>query len=344
MPERPILIATRGSALALAQANLVFDQCRKAFPRLAFEIKIIKTTGDKLQTASLASPGESLPKGLFTKELEVALLKHKADLAVHSLKDLPTELPAGLKLGAVGRRADVRDVLIYRDADWLAAEAAKVDVTDWTPGAAQRRGFIRKTTVRKLPSGATVATSSTRRKAQLLAQRPDLKVVEIRGNVVTRMQKLSDQPELDAIILAAAGLERLNFNVTPAGDLKGDAVPDGFLATVLELDEMLPCVGQGALGIEIREHDERIQTVCERLNHYNTLQCVTAERAFLNAMGGGCQSPVAAYAEVVGEQLRLRAVSFQTEPSRKADQRGTLKEPVALGHTVAALLKPASSH
>src|SRR2546426_9457093 len=129
-----ISLATRGSALALAQANLVLDQCRKAFPKLSFELKIIKTTGDKLQTASLAQEGKALPKGLFTKELEVALLKHKADLAVHSLKDLPTELPAGLKLGAVGKRADVRDVLIYRDADQLRAEEAKESVAEWTPG------------------------------------------------------------------------------------------------------------------------------------------------------------------------------------------------------------------
>src|SRR5215470_16576657 len=118
MSERPLFIATRGSALALAQANMVLAQCRTAFPNLAFELKIIKTTGDKLQTASLAQEGSSLPKGLFTKELEVALLERKADLAVHSLKDLPTELPQGLKLGAVGKRADVRDVLIYRDASY----------------------------------------------------------------------------------------------------------------------------------------------------------------------------------------------------------------------------------
>src|SRR6185295_424562 len=139
--ERPILIATRGSALALAQANLVLEQCRKAFPRLRFEMKIIKTTGDKLQTASLSNPDASLPKGLFTKELEVALLKHQADIAVHSLKDLPTELPAGLKLGAVGKRADVRDVLIYRDVDYLRAQEANPGATDWTPGQSQRRGL-----------------------------------------------------------------------------------------------------------------------------------------------------------------------------------------------------------
>src|SRR6516164_9056213 len=118
-PENIVTIATRGSALALAQANLVLEQCRRAFPRLQFELKIIKTTGDKLQTASMAQEGKSLPKGLFTKELEVALLRNKADLAVHSLKDLPTELPAGLKLGAVGKRADVRDVLIYRDGEYV---------------------------------------------------------------------------------------------------------------------------------------------------------------------------------------------------------------------------------
>src|SRR6267154_6025012 len=117
MPSLPIFIATRGSALALAQSNMVLAQCRSAFPELTFELKIVKTTGDKLQTASLAQEGTTLPKGLFTKELEVALLEHKADMAVHSLKDLPTELPTGLKLGAVGQRADVRDVLIYRDGD-----------------------------------------------------------------------------------------------------------------------------------------------------------------------------------------------------------------------------------
>src|SRR6059036_4372880 len=150
-----IFIATRGSALALAQANSVLAQCRAAFPKLSFALKIIKTTGDKLQTASLAQEGKSLPKGLFTKELEVALLKHQADLAVHSLKDLPSELPAGLTLGAVSKRADVRDVLIYRDADQLRAEEAKESVAEWTPGQSQRRGFKPKISLSELPSGAT---------------------------------------------------------------------------------------------------------------------------------------------------------------------------------------------
>src|SRR6267154_1509061 len=126
-----IYIATRGSALALAQANMVLAQCQSAFPKLAFELSIIKTTGDKLQTASMAQEGKTLPKGLFTKELEVALLESKASLAVHSLKDLPTELPTGLKLGAVGKRADVRDVLIFRDAEYLRAAEAGTDLGDW---------------------------------------------------------------------------------------------------------------------------------------------------------------------------------------------------------------------
>ena len=336
--HRPIILATRGSALALAQTNFVFDQCRAAFPKLKFEIKIIKTTGDKLQTASLANPAKSLPKGLFTKELEVALLKHRADLAVHSLKDLPSELPAGLILGAVSERADVRDVLIYRDAANLRAEEAKVSLGEWTPGQSQRRGFKPKIALEDLPPGAALATSSPRRKAQVLGHRPDLAVVEIRGNVVTRLQKLADQSELDAIVLAAAGLERLNFRVTPEGRLQGDAVPEGLLASVLEPETMLPCVGQGALGIEVRQTDERVAVICERLNDFNTRQCVTAERAFLQAMGGGCQSPIAAYAEVVGNQIRLRAVSFREGQVRRGESRRELHDAVALGEYLAAEL------
>jgi hydroxymethylbilane synthase len=341
-PERPILIATRGSALALAQANMIIAQCRAAFPRLTFELKIIKTTGDKLQTASLAKEGEALPKGLFTKELEVALLKHRADLAVHSLKDLPTELPAGLKLGAVGKRADVRDVLIYRDAAFLKdleLRAGDSTPAEWVPGQSERRGFQPKLALRELPDGAVVATSSTRRKAQLLAHHPKLKVVDIRGNVATRMQKLMDRAELDATVLALAGIRRLNFSITRDGSLLGDAVPDGLLATVLDPDIMLPCVGQGAIGIEIREQDERIATICERLNHHHTLHCVTAERAFLAGMGGGCQSPVGALATVEDEKLLLRAISFTEGPPRRAEDKGPLQDAVELGQRVAARLK-----
>ncbi len=334
-----ITLATRGSALALAQANIILAQCRAAFPKLIFELKIIKTTGDKLQTASLAQEGKTLPKGLFTKELEVALLKHKADLAVHSLKDLPTDLPAGLKLGAVGKREDVRDVLIYRDADYLRAVKADENSTEWSPGQSARRGFKPGLSVKDLPVDAVVATSSTRRKAQLLTQNPRLKVPDIRGNVVTRLQKVAEKAELDATVLALAGMSRLNFRVTPEGRLEGDAVPDGLLAAVLDTEVMLPCVGQGAIGIEVRENDERISTICERLNHFNTRQCVTAERAFLAAIGGGCQSPVAAYAVVSGNQLRMRALSFAAGLVRYAEAARALNEPVELGQQLACELK-----
>jgi hydroxymethylbilane synthase len=332
--EQPIVIATRGSALALAQANFIIGQCRSAFPRLRFELKIMKTTGDKLQETSMASSG--LPKGLFTKELEVALLKHKADLAVHSLKDLPTEVPAGLMLAATPKRENVRDVLIYRDAEFLRKRKAEnTNSEEWTPGQDELRGFAPKTLLKDFPKGATIATSAVRRKVQLLAARPDLKIVEIRGNVPTRLRKISERGEWDATVLALAGMTRLNFKINDDGTLTGDAVPDGLLATVLDLDLMLPCVGQAAIGIEIRADDERIAKICERLNHFNTFQCVTAERSFLRAMGGGCQSPVGAYAEVVGEKLVMRAVSFQNDTVKRSEGKSIISEAAALGERLA---------
>jgi len=337
--ERPIIIATRGSALALAQANLIAAQCREAFPKLRFELKIIKTTGDKLQKASMAKVEGGLPKGLFTKELEVALVKGHADLAVHSLKDLPTDLPAGLVLAATPKRADVRDVLIYRDAEFIKTRASDTASADWAPGQDALRGFRPHLKLNDFPPKATIATSSTRRKEQLLAARPDLNVVEIRGNVTTRMQKMAERGELDATVLALAGLTRLNFRVTPEGKLEGDAVPDGLLATVLDVDVMLPCVGQGAIGIEIRADDERIAKICERLNHFNTFHCVAAERAFLRAMGGGCQSPVAAYAEISSDKISMRAVSFHHGPAQRSEGKRLIAEAAALGEELAGKLK-----
>jgi hydroxymethylbilane synthase len=333
-----IFIATRGSALALAQSNMILAKCRAAFPEHAFELKLIKTTGDKLQTASLAKTQEaqSLPKGLFTKELEVALLDKTADFAVHSLKDLPTELPTGLKLGAVGgKRENVRDVLIYRDATCL--ESSKLQAPTSKPKS--HRGFKPGLAIRDLPTGAVVATSSTRRKAQLLAQNSDLKVPDIRGNVLTRMQKLMDNPELDATVLAIAGITRLGYQITPEGKLLGSDVPQGLLATILEPEVMLPCVGQGAIGIETRENDERIAAICEKLNDFNTFQCVIAERAFLAGMGGGCQSPVGAYAEIVGDQIRMRVVSFLKETVQSAESKRPIREAAELGSFLAAELK-----
>ncbi len=287
---RPIYIATRGSALALAQANRVLADCRAAFPERGFELKIIKTTGDKLQTASLANPDAKLPKGLFTKELEVALLDGTADLAVHSLKDLPTELPDGLKLGAVTRREDPRDVLILR-------HPAK-SLTD-------------------LPEGALGASSSTRRPAQL---------------------KVAESSEFHATVLAAAGLNRLGYQISPDGALSGPDVPAGIRAIPISETEMIPAVGQAAVGIEIRVDDPELQGICDRLNHADTWHCVVAERAFLNAMGGGCQSPVAAHASLRDGTLQLAAVSFQTGRGNHAAGSGTPGQGIEVGRTVAATI------
>ena len=333
--EHPIIIATRGSALALAQANAVLARCRVEFPKLAFELSVIKTTGDKLQTASLANPDASLPKGLFTKELEVALLEKQADLAVHSLKDLPVDLPAGLRLGAVCKRADVRDVLIYRDAERVRAEAAVPRVEEWVTGQRIKRGFRRGTKLQDFPTDMVVATSSPRRKAQLLALRPEWAVVELRGNVPTRLQKLADQATMDAIVLAAAGLQRLKFVIFPDGSLRGEGVPAGLWTIRIEPEQMLPCVGQGAVGIEVREGDERIAPVLAALNHFTTEHAVRAERAFLRGMGGGCATPVGAYAEVLGHQIRLRVVSFVGGTMKRAEAKRPVKEAEALGEMLA---------
>jgi len=309
--SRTIYIATRGSALALAQSNLVLAECRHHFPNRAFELKIIKTTGDKLQTINLTNPDQSVPKGLFTKELEVAMLNGEADFAVHSLKDLPTELPDGLYLSAVSQREDVRDVLIYRDQG--------------KPG----------TTFHDFPAGSIIASSSTRRQAQVLTARPDLRTEPIRGNVGTRLQKLHDNPALAGTILALAGLKRLGYVISEDGQIQGRDVPSGLRATILPVEQMLPCVGQAALGFESRIDDKETDDVCAALNHPSTFSCVTAERSFLQSMGGGCMSPVAAYAELLDEQLSIRAVSFRNETVRRAELTGPATDARLLGERIA---------
>jgi hydroxymethylbilane synthase len=316
-----VYIATRGSALALAQANMVLAQCRAEFPDLQFELKIIKTTGDKLQTINLANPNQTVTKGLFTKELEVALLEGEAAFAVHSLKDLPTELPDGLYLSGVSQREDARDVLLYRGEKFGPA-AGRVLITDFEPGA-------------------TIATSSTRRQAQLLAIRPDLKTVPIRGNVGTRLRKLKENPELSGTVLAMAGLKRLGFTIGSDGQLSGHDVPPSIFTSILSLDEMLPCVGQAALGFESRRGDAETDQICARLNHSPTFQAVTAERSFLQAMGGGCLSPVAACAENVegGKSLRLRAISFQSGTLRRTEKFAPVERAVELGQEAAAAVR-----
>lgn len=325
--QRLIRLATRGSPLALAQARQVLCRCRATFPDLTFELRIVKTAGDKLQRASMAQAPGALPKGLFTKELETALLRGEADLAVHSLKDLPTDVPAGLKLGAVLEREDPRDVLVCR----LDTVATPI------PTSAARAEL----SVNALPRTATVATSSTRRREQLLALRPDLRIVEIRGNVGTRLQKLADQADLAATLLAAAGLRRLGYQLSSDGGIEGPPdhpAPSRLLATLLSIETMIPCVGQAAIGLEIRAEDGLLHSVCKALDHGATHTCVTAERAFLRQMGGGCQSPVAAYAQVAAGVLEIRGVSFRSGRATRATFRGPPTEPESLGENLARAL------
>lgn len=318
----PVRLATRGSPLALAQTRAVLDLCRAVRPDLVFELRIVKTTGDKLQRASLANPHARLPKGLFTKELEADLLAGRADLAVHSLKDLPTDLPAGLVLLATPPREDPRDVLVYR------AQA----------GAAGLRGLFAGAALSDLPPGATLATSSTRRREQARALRPDLRFVELRGNVGTRLEKIARQPDLDATLLAAAGLKRLGYTIAADGTLQSTGsqpVPPSLLASPIDAATLLPSVGQAAIGIEAREADPLCAALVSGLNHRETFQCVTAERAFLRAMGGGCQSPIAAFATIAQDRLVLEAISFHAGPPCRDRIAGAPTDALSLGEGLA---------
>lgn len=262
------VLGTRGSALALAQARLVEKALREAEPSREVEIRVIRTLGDERLDIDLTNP-KGLEKGLFTKQLEEALLGGAIDAAVHSLKDLPVELPPGLVLGAIPSRADPGDVLISKHAGGLHG----------------------------LPEGATVATSSARRQKLLVLLRADLRIVPIRGNVPTRLQKVSEDPAIDALVLAQAGLDRL-----------GSIVPDGL--SVTPEPELLPAPGQGALGIECREGDTAVLAALAVLHCDETARCVAAERALLQALGGGCEIPLGALAQMHNDQIVLRSLYF----------------------------------
>jgi hydroxymethylbilane synthase len=228
----------------------------------------------------------------------------------------------------------VRDVLIYRDAEFVERNANGT--------ADRKRGLPAGSGLREFPNGATIATSSTRRQAQLLAARPDLKLVPIRGNVGTRLQKLADQAALDGIVLAAAGLERLGFQVAEDGRLlpgAGGSVPEGLRAAFFPVEEMIPCVGQAAIGIEARASDGKLKPVLDHLNHAGTAACVRAERAFLRAMGGGCLSPDAAYARIEDGRIRLQAISFRGAQVQRTERVGSMEEAEALGIAAAADVK-----
>jgi len=267
-----LTLGTRGSDLARAQARLVAAQLQAAHPVLTVKTEVIKTTGDQRLDVSLSAPG-SLEKGLFTKELEEALLAGTIDAAVHSLKDLPTELPAGLSLGAILERADPADVLVSRTPRGLDA----------------------------LAQGATVATSSPRRKAQLLQLRPDLVVVEIRGNVPTRLRKLAENPSLDGLLLAKAGLDRLG----------ADIIPEGLHACVVEA--ILPAPGQGAIALECREGNSAVIDLLQAIHHEETARCVEAERDLLRELGGGCSLPLGVLGTWENGAVRLQ--TFWLEPN-----------------------------
>lgn len=258
MAPKLLRIGTRASQLALWQANWVKSELEKKYPGMEVTLTKIKTIGDKILDVPLAQVGG---KGLFVKEIEEAMLRGEIDIAVHSMKDVPTEFPEGLGLYCITEREDPRDAVISRNVRFA-----------------------------ELPRGARVGTSALRRQAQLLKERPDLQMVIIRGNVETRIRKLEDE-NLDAVILAAAGLKRLGFT---------DRV-----AEYLDAEFSIPAIGQGALGIECRLDDPVITETIAFFNHPETSFAVRAERALLRHCQGGCQVPIAAHATVQGGQLRL---------------------------------------
>jgi hydroxymethylbilane synthase len=292
-------IGTRGSPLARVQTALACRALQEAHPELAapgaLEVVAIRTTGDRAVDRPLAELGG---KGLFCKEIEAALLARRIDLAVHSMKDLPTWLPDGLVIGAVLPRGDPRDVLIARAP----------------------------TTIAGLPQGALIGTASVRRRAQLLARRPDLRVVNFRGNVETRLRKLA-AGEVDATLLAQAGLKRLG--IEPAG------------AVILAPEVMLPAVGQGAIGIECRADDEGARALLAAINDPASSACLCAERALLAALDGSCHTPIAGYAELAGGRLSLRALIARPDGSESlcAARSGAIAEGEALGRDAGRELK-----
>ena len=286
-PKSPLRIGTRGSPLALAQAYETRERLSIAFGLSldSFEIVVIKTTGDKVLNRPLKEIGG---KGLFTKEIEEALLQESIDIAVHSMKDMPVQQPDGLILDTFLPREDVRDAFVSRIQKSLA----------------------------DIPQGATVGTSSLRRKAQLMSKRPDLKIVEFRGNVQTRLKKLDDGVA-ECTFLAVAGLNRLKM--------------EDIITAPISTDEMLPAVAQGAIGIERREKDIKVATMLEAIHNSTTGLLLSAERAFLEALDGSCETPIAGLAEFKNENLRFRGEILKTDGSEVySDEQVVSKEDATL--------------
>jgi hydroxymethylbilane synthase len=281
-----LTIGTRGSKLALWQSNYIKGRLEE-ITGLPVELMIIKTTGDKILDVPLAKVGG---KGLFTKEIEVELLAGTVDLAVHSMKDVPTELPEGCIMAATPERVDPRDVMVSGARNELDS----------------------------LPRGARLGTSSLRRRSQVLALRPDLEIVDVRGNLDTRMRK-AEEGEVDAVILASAGITRMGW---------ADRITH-----YIEPAQMVPAVGQGAIGIEIRNDDPFMAEVCEQLSHDETFTCVTAERVVMRQLEGGCQVPIGAYARIEGDVLVMDAIVGSVDGTTILRHRleGLPAEPAMLG-------------
>ena len=289
---RKIKIGTRASRLALWQAEFVAAQLKKFFPILEIELVKVHTTGDKILDAPLAKIGG---KGLFTKELELQMAAGAIDLAVHSLKDVPTELPEGFKIAAITKRAQPFDAFVSNKFSTFDA----------------------------LPKNSVVGTSSLRRAAQILSLRPDLLIKNLRGNVETRLKKM-DAGEFDAIILAAAGLERL-----------------GHTSRIKEiLTQIIPAAGQGALAIETRADDDEIFSLVQMLNDAETFEAVKVEREFLTEVGGSCQIPVGIFANVDDDKINVQALIASTDGRKvvRASEVVTLKNIQGLGKKIAAQL------
>lgn len=284
-------IATRKSPLALWQAKHVASQLQALHPAMSIELLKLSTRGDKILDSPLNKVGG---KGLFVKELEQALIRDEADIAVHSMKDVPMELPESLQLDVILAREDPRDAFVSH----------------------------RYLTPDELPPAAVVGTSSLRRQAQLQARYPELKILPLRGNVGTRLQKL-DKGKYDAIILAAAGLKRLRF--------------ENRIASILDSNDSLPAAGQGAIGIECRNRDSRIISLIEPLHDSDTAVCVAAERALNQALNGGCQVPIAAYAVLENDTLCLRGLVADPDGSQviRGEVRGPRDEAITLGRKLA---------
>lgn len=290
--KKKIIIGSRGSELALWQANFIKLSLEKKKRSVDVEIKIIKTKGDKILDVALSKVGD---KSLFTKELEVELLNGTIDIAVHSLKDLQTILPDKLQLTCVTKRHPVEDVLIAR-----------------------KKG----STIHNLKEGAIVGTGSLRRRCQLLHIRPDIQIVELRGNVPSRIQKFLNS-DWDAIILARAGVERLKLN--------------NYISSIISKEEILPAVGQGALGLETRKDNFKINEILHSLHDENTYIAVSAERALLKTLEGGCQVPIGAFAEIKSNGLYLDALvgSLDGSLTFRKKIRGSKFNPEKLAQTLA---------